>query len=106
MRGVIIKEGEYGHRRKTACCSRQTRAGDSVVIIDNRDHGALKGTIILHKRCIEELCEALPPDARDSRAHFKKLREEILASGNPFPEINTSQGRRGVRAVLVADLEE
>lgn len=105
MRGMIVKEGEWPHRRKTSCCHRRTRAGDSLILIDYRIHGALKDTVFVHKSCADILSDSLPADAADPRYAFKQLRAGMLA-GEAFPVVVRPPTPRGVRAVLVEDLEE
>lgn len=96
MEGMVIKEGCFPHRRKTLCCGKMTIAGDSVLVIEHRQGGALKGHTILHKRCVEALCETLPVDASDSKAQFKELREQMLHTGSVFPERCRKGPKRGV----------
>lgn len=96
MNALVVQEGKLPHRRKTECCGKEARPGESVILIEKRVGGALKGFVVLHKRCVEELCERMPVDASDSRKQLKELRERIVATGNPFPDIQRKRQKRGV----------
>lgn len=103
MSGMVVKEGEWPHRRKAVCCRRRILAGDSLILIEYRVGGALKDTVIIHKRCADELSRELPADAADMQHTFDALRDGMLA-GEAFPTVERT-ARRGVRAVLVDDVE-
>lgn len=96
MNGLVVEEGKIPHRRKTECCGKEARPGESVILIEKRIGGAVKGFVVLHKRCIEPMCEKLPVDATDSRRQLKDLRDRIVATGNPFPDSAQQREKRGV----------
>lgn len=102
---MIVEEGKWPHRRKAPCCGRRVRAGASLILIEFRDHGALKDTIFVHKSCVDLLSDALPADAADPRHAFKQLRAGMLA-GEAFPTVVRPPTPRGLRAVLVEAPED
>lgn len=102
MNGMVIKEGEFPHHRKTSCCGKLARPGESVILVEKRLGGAVKGHNVLHKRCLEQLCETLPTDACDSRKKLKELRARIQATGNPFPDNEIVGPKRGERVKLAS----
>lgn len=96
MNGFVVQEGGFGHRRKMTCCGKAARAGESIIAFEKKmPGGAMKGHIMVHRRCMLDLCESLPMDAADAKRKMAELREEIIATGNPFPKSTPKRHRRG-----------
>lgn len=73
--------------RNTVCCERQTKAGESVLVFSVKPIGSkLVQNHILHRRCLLNLLNEMPLDRSDQRSEFEKIRERILATGDPFPD--------------------
>lgn len=78
LEGLVAGKGVFPTRRKAVCCGNQVRPGESVVILHL---AADKGVVVLHRRCLVQVTDKLPLDARDYDAQFARLRKRILKKG-------------------------
>lgn len=82
---MIVPDGNaFPAFRKAACCDKQTKAGESVLILTLRV-GKLVHRTVLHRRCLLNLVNEMPLDRRDYRSKFDKMKERIKTTGEPFP---------------------
>lgn len=82
---MIVPEGnEFPAFRNTACCDKQCKAGESVLIFTVQC-GKLEQNHVFHRDCLLDQVNQMPLSRRDYRSRFAKTRAKIIATGKPFP---------------------
>lgn len=85
FRSMLVPDGNaFPAFRKAACCDKQVKAGESVLIMSTKC-GKLVQRHVLHRRCLLNYIEEMPLDRRDWRSKFDKMKERIITTGEPFP---------------------
>ena len=62
VEAIVVPRDKFPLRRKTSCCGKEAKRGESVLVVPFRQGGNLKGQVILHRRCIAPIVEEMPLD--------------------------------------------
>ena len=88
MAALVVPKDGFPLRRKTLCCGKAARRGESVLVIPVRIQGTLKTHIVLHRRCIAVQIDKMPLDDEEYDVRFNRLRDAIEKTGDPFVKID------------------
>lgn len=94
MQGMVVPKDSFPLRRKTKCCGKECKAGESVIVIQYME-GPLERNMLLHRRCLVELIEELPLDAQDYVSLFTSIRDTVKETGKAVPDFDLVRNRNG-----------
>lgn len=93
MQGMVVPKDSFPLRRKAACCGKECKVGESVVVVQWKQEG-LERQVILHRRCLVAIIDDLPLDAADYQSLFASIKDAVIETGNPFPDKRLVRNRK------------
>lgn len=70
-----VTSNRYPHQRVTACCGKKLRIGDIAVTIPAIANGELRGTALVHRRCLAAFLVDVPTEQEIVNAEWQRIRE-------------------------------
>lgn len=82
MTWARVEAGVYPDDRQTACCDKKLVPNDIVVTFPAIANGSLRGTALVHRRCLASFLERVPLESALVRLRWENVRQKHAAKSS------------------------